>query len=236
MVSAETVQAEAQNQPIPDFIGRAASETDLTRQTLGRIFQRLPDTVKQKLLDNPEGWTNTFIATLKGVLADHVADRVTYHGSPVSIGNPEDFFDDEVKQPQRELIDDLTGRSLYDRVQIDSDVEKAFVEKTLQQDGENMLVYFKFPPKFKLGLPRVIGNYNPDWAIVRVSPEETRLELVRETKGSEDESTLRFDHEKRKIRAARRYFAALGIDYRVITGETQKYWEPAKNGLPLSGD
>lgn len=224
----ETRQIEAESQPIPDFIGRAASETDLTRATLIRIFENLSDEVKQKLLVNPEGWTNTFVATLSDVLADHVADRITYFGEKSDIGPAEDFFSAEVKQPQRELLDDQTGRSLYDRVQIDSDVEKMFVEHSLREDGENIAVYFKFPPKFKLGLPRVIGNYNPDWAIVRLSPEQSRIELVRETKGSENEATLRFESEKRKIRAARRYFEALGIDYRVVTGETAKYWESAK--------
>lgn len=220
-----TVQAEAHAQPIPDFIGRAAAETDLTRATLIRIFEGLPDSVKEKLLVNPEGWTNVFVATLQNVLADHVADRVTYSGHKSDIGPAEDYFAPEVKQPQRELIQDDTGKALYDRVQIDSEVERMFVEQTLQSDGEHIAVYFKFPPKFKLGLPRVIGNYNPDWAIVRLSPEQTRIELVRETKGSENEETLRFESEKRKIRAARRYFEALDIDYRVVTGETARYWE-----------
>lgn len=221
----QVVQVQAEAQPIPDFIGRAAAETDLTRATLIRIFGQLPDGVKEKLLVNPEGWTNVFVATLRDVLADHVADRVTYFGEKADIGPAEDFFAPEVKQPQRELIPDETGKALYDRVQIDSEVEKMFVEQSLQGDGEHIAVYFKFPPKFKLGLPRVIGNYNPDWAIVRLTPEQTRIELVRETKGSEDETALRFESEKRKIRAAKRYFEALGIDYRVVTGETARYWE-----------
>lgn len=231
----DTMQVQAEVQPIPDFIGRAAAETDLTRATLIRIFEGLSDGVKEKLLSNPEGWTNTFVATLKDVLADHVADRVKYYGEKSDIGPAEDFFAAEVKQPQRELLDDQTGKALYDRVQIDSDVERKFVEHSLKDDGENIAVYFKFPPKFKLGLPRVIGNYNPDWAVVRLSPEQTRIELVRETKGSENEETLRFESEKRKIRAARRYFAALGIDYRVVTGETPRYWEAESRAEKLSG-
>ncbi|WP_295822610.1 DEAD/DEAH box helicase family protein [uncultured Deinococcus sp.] len=220
-----TVLAEAHAQPIPDFIGRAAGETDLTRATLIRIFQSLPDDVKEKLLINPEGWTNVFVATLHDVLADHVARRVEYFGETSDIGPAEEFFGAEVKQPQRELIEDQTGKALYDRVQIDSDVERTFVEQSLRSDGDHIAVYFKFPPKFKLGLPRVIGNYNPDWGVVRLAGEHTRVELVRETKGSENEATLRFASEKRKILAARRYFKALGIDYRVVTGETERYWD-----------
>jgi type III restriction enzyme len=89
------------------------------------------------------------------------------------------------------------------------------------------VVYFKFPPKFKIGLPRVIGNYNPDWGILRHTPEGTTLELIRETKGTLDESKLRFANEGRKIRAARKYFKALGVDCRVVTSETERYWESA---------
>lgn len=220
------VEAVAEAQPIPDFIGRAAAQTDLTRATLIRIFAGLPDSVKAKLLANPEGWTNTFIATLENVLADHVANRIQYEGSFEVFSDPADLFAAEVTQPQRELVDDVTGKALYDRVQIDSEVERTFVKETLERDGQHLAVYFKFPPKFKLGLPRVIGNYNPDWAVVRFSPEGTHIELVRETKGTVDEDALRFESEKRKIKAARKYFAALGIDYRVVTGDTARYWEP----------
>jgi type III restriction enzyme len=226
------VETVAAAQPIPDFIGRAAAETDLTRATLIRIFSELPDAVKEKLLANPEGWTNTFVSILKNVLADHVADRVQYHGGYEVFSDPEELFPQEVKQPQRELIPDHTQKGLYDRVQIDSEVERHFVQHSVHDDGENIAVYFKFPPRFKLGLPRVIGNYNPDWAIVRLSPEQTRIELVRETKGTTDEAALRFESEKRKIRAARRYFEALGIDYRVVTGETAKYWDGEQKATP----
>lgn len=81
---------------------------------------------------------------------------------------------------------------------------------------------------FLIGIPRVIGSYNPDWGVVRLGPDgKFTLELVRETKGDEDLRELRFTNEARKIRVAQRYFAALGIDYRHLTDETPNYWEPS---------
>jgi hypothetical protein len=88
----------------------------------------------------------------------------------------------------------------------------------------------RIPPiPFTLELPKVIGNYNPDWGIVRLAADGSgTVQLVRETKGSDDLEKLRFQSEGRKLIAAKKYFAALGIDYRWVTGETPRYWEAEK--------
>ena len=59
------------------------------------------------------------------------------------------------------------------------------------------------------------------------------IHKIRETKGTVDIKKLRFEHEKRKIRCAQRYFAALGIDYRPISDTTQERWKPETVVLPL---
>ena len=52
---------------------------------------------------------------------------------------------------------------------------QAYAELLQREDGEidfvqtlrdnpQVVFYFKFPPAFKVALPRQIGNYNPDWA------------------------------------------------------------------------
>ncbi len=127
--------------------------------------------------------------------------------------------------PQKELID--SGEAgLYDQTQIDSDVEKRFVEHRLLVDDQ-VVFYFKFPPSFKIQFPKVIGNYNPDWGIARLDPDgKLILELVRETKGSEDLATLQFPQEKRKIICARKHFNAIGIDYRVVLDSSLEWWKP----------
>jgi type III restriction enzyme len=87
--------------------------------------------------------------------------------------------------------------------------------------------YFKFPPAYKIDLPKVIGNYNPDWGILRYDDSgRLVLKLVRETKGQEDTSRLRFSNEKRKTDAAKKHFREVGLDYRVVSDESPLWYEP----------
>ena len=88
----------------------------------------------------------------------------------------------------------------------------------------NVVLFFKFPPTFKVRLPRLIGNYNPDWGLVRRRDDGRYIvELIRETKGGTVE-TLRFPHEKRKIRCAEAYFQELEMDYRPVNPPFNGWW------------
>jgi len=138
--------------------------------------------------------------------------------------------------PQRELLEG-TKASLYDQVQFDSDVEKRFVENYLKED-DKILFYFKFPGKFKIDLPKIIGNYNPDWGIVRMSEDgKVKLELVRETKGGKDLALLRFPNEQRKVRCAKKHFMQLEIDYRHVDDDrTPNWWESEREYRQINMD
>jgi type III restriction enzyme len=160
------------------------------------------------------------------VLADHIAERIEF---TVEDGfktiDLEELFPPRRPFPQRELIE-AGERGLYDQVQVDSEVEVRFVENRLKPDTK-VLFYFKFPPAFRVHFPKVIGNYNPDWGIVRY--DETGkliLQLIRETKGTQDQKKLQFPQEGRKIECAHKYFKALHLDYRHITDETAGWWLP----------
>jgi len=222
--------------PVPNFIERAARQTGLTRATVRRIFDSLTEARRTSLFANPEGFTAQFVTEIANALADHVADRIEFVISP----DPtqwdyllEDLFPPEKSYPQKELIP-ASAAGLYDHMQVDSEVEANFVNLRLNADGE-VIFYFKFPPLFRIPMPRVIGNYNPDWGVARYGPDrKLTLELVRETKGSTEMDNLRFPHERRKIECARRCFAALGIDYRVVTDQTPDWWHPETEWqLPL---
>ncbi len=218
---------ETRRYPVFNLIDRAARETGLTRATVNAIFRGLSDRTKQHLLDNPEGFASVFVTTIRETLADHIAERIEFDVLPDPAGiDLETLFPPTRSFPQKELI--AAGeRGLYDQVQQDSDIEVRFVRDRLQRD-ERILFFFKFPPAFKVLLPRMIGSYNPDWGIVRRSDDGTvTLELVRETKGSADSAKLRFPHEARKITSAEKHFAALGIDYRHITPDTLDWAAPA---------
>ena len=128
---------------------------------------------------------------------------------------------------QKELIDG-SKNSLYNLIQIDSNEEKLFVEhRLIDDDNHNKIVcYFKFPSQFKINLPKIIGNYNPDWGVIRWDEnDKIKLQLIRETKGTMNQNLLQFPNEKRKIDCAKKHFKAIGIDYRQVDDKIINYWE-----------
>ena len=224
-----TVQTLNDTYPIFNLIDRAAKETKLTRATLNRIFQGMSDDKKEILLRNPEGFASNFIATIKEVATFHVVRNIEF---TVDVGqlplSVDKLFPPEKSLAQKELID-AGQRGLYNQVQIDSEVEERFVTNRLKDD-KKVVLYFKFPPAFKVNFPKVVGNYNPDWGIIREGNNGKHiLQLVRETKGRTDVKNLRFIHEKLKINCAERHFQAVGIDYRVIDDTISDWWEKEQN-------
>ena len=213
--------------PIFNLIDRAAKETNLTRPTILKIFKGMSERAKCSIFKNPEGFANVFISTIKGLLASHIAERIEYVLRPNEMEDflVEELFPETAKFPQKELISGSRA-SLYDQVQIDSDIEKNFIEKRLKDD-EKVICYFKFPYRFKINIPKIIGNYNPDWGIIRWDEDKNlKLELVRETKGNIDPNLLQYKNEKRKIDCAKKHFKVVKIDYRQMTDQIPNYWEP----------
>lgn len=219
------------NYPVFNLIERTSKETFLTRPTIINIFKQLKKEKKENLLKNPEGFSEIFIREIKNILADHVADRIEY----VLTNEKEDYdlekmFPENPNFPQKELIAG-TKNSLYDKVQIDSEVEKRFVVNRLQIEDANgnMIFYFKFPNSFKISMPKIIQNYNPDWGAVRINEKgEGTIQLVRETKGTVFLDRLRFPHESRKIACAKKHFEKIGISYRSVDEKVLRWWEEEK--------
>lgn len=228
-------QSEVSTYPITDFITRTANETNLTKQTIVEIFKGLKEGQKEKIFYNPEGWISTFLSEIRITLSDHIVENIEFEiDDNMEAYELDTLFPEMVKQPQRELIE--AGKAgLYDKVQVDSDVERDFIENLIKPDvnKDNTILYFKFPPKFKILLPKIIGNYNPDWAIVRRYEGKLKLELVRETKGGVKLEDLRFPQEKRKILCAMKYFEQIGISYRVVTS-TSYDWMALEESEQLS--
>jgi len=219
------IRQEAQTvYPVFNFIERTAQATSLKKVVILEIFKGLNDIVKEKVFKNPEGFTTVFTETIKSTLADHVADKIEYRLAEEVVNYDKDeLFPESRKFPQKELIDGANW-SLYDQVQIDSDIEKRFVINALNTD-DKIVCYFKFPNKFKINIPKIIGNYNPDWGIIRLSEDgKYKLELVRETKGHTNPNLLQFPNEKRKIDCATKHFKLSQIDYKQIKGDEVKWW------------
>jgi type III restriction enzyme len=90
----------------------------------------------------------------------------------------------------------------------DSEVERKFAE--LLDSREDIKLFMKLPAKFKVPTP--VGDYNPDWAIVRQTDGENRIYMIRETKSTHEREKRR-PSENAKIDAAVGHFKAIGIGY-----------------------
>jgi type III restriction enzyme len=223
--SERTIETIEDTYPVFNLIDRAAKETNLTRSTLHQIFQGMDADQKSVILRNPEGFASKFISTIKAVATEHIVENIEFTLKTNLLNyDSEELFPPENLLAQKELID-AGVRGLYDKVQCDSEVEENFVSNRIQADEDNVILYFKFPPKFRIKLPKIIGNYNPDWGIVRQNRNgQHTLELVRETKGRIDIENLRFEKERYKVKCAQKYFKALGIDYQVVDGTENDWW------------
>lgn len=226
----QTVSEVQQTWPVFNVIDRVANATGITRKTINQIFQEIDEPHLKCLFTNPEGFTNLLIQTIKEELSDHIVEHIEFEFCVGKRDFPlEDFFPPECEFAQHELIE-AGDVSIYDKVQTDSEVEKRFVKNSLSGNDPKVIAYFKFPTRFKVELPKILGNYNPDWGILREGEHgNVILKLVRETKGQEDIDKLRFSHEGRKVRAAQKHFDAINVDYRMITDTTPFWWRPKKD-------
>ena len=222
-----TVMEAHPDYPIPNLIDRASRETQLTKPTVLDIFKGLREDKKQYIFKNPEGFVSIFITATNNQLASHVAGKIVYAISKdLENYEMEKVFPPVKKFPQKELLDGTTN-SLYNLIQVDSDIERRFLQTRLQPDDMdgNIVCYFKFPSTFKINIPKIIGNYNPDWGIIREDKVGNfKLQLVRETKGNMDPNLLQWPSEKRKIDCAKKHFKEIGVDYRQITDQIPNWW------------
>lgn len=222
------VQQTKETYSVFNLIDRTSKALGLTRPTIVSIFKNLNESKKVKLFRNPEGFASVFIKEITEQLANHVADKIEYTlTQDLEHYNLGTLFPSEKEFPQRELISG-SDHSLYNQIQTDSDVERNFIQWRVQDDDSkgNVVCYFKFPTNFKIRIPKIIGNYNPDWGIIRLADDgTTKVQLVRETKGNMNPNLLQFPNEKRKIDCAKKHFAAIGIKYRQINDQINTYWE-----------
>ncbi len=212
--------------PKCNIVERASKEVNITRKTILRIFKSLESKKINDFMKNPEGFTSQFIAILREVVANHIAKNIEYSPASGNINDDKNTLFPTVEiHPTTELVEAELQRSIYDKIQVDSDVERHFVNtlNTCDRNNGAVMLYFKFPSKYKINLPHIIGNYNPDWAIVRLDDDDSHIELVRETKGTEDLTKLWHSNEGRKIVCAQKHFRAVGLEYRFVD-DTDPYW------------
>lgn len=217
-------QTDLKTHPVFNVVDKLEKATALTKETCFKIFKAVPHEEQIKVFRNPEGFTNKLIEITKNALAIHVAENIEFEPSLESMSlDIDELFPKEVNYVQTEtVISEEHG--LYNKSQKDSDIEERFVRNKLEND-QNVFMFFKFPGKYKIDFPRIIGNYNPDWGIIRKNEDGLRIQLVRETKGTADIEKLRFVHEINKVKVAQKHFSSLEIDYDIIKGDEYSWFE-----------
>ena len=184
----------------------------LTRRTLLQILKRTRN--QQAVIDNPSEFAKVAVGFICEKITQQLIDGIKYE--PIGEAYEMRLLDCELESWKDCMVP--ASRSVYDAVIYDSEVERAFVEALERRD--DIRCYLKLPAFFTVPTP--IGDYNPDWAIVKEVhdafgvPTGEKLYLVRETKGTADASQLR-PSEEQKMRCGERHFReALSVDYDVV--------------------
>lgn len=221
MSGAKTAISLAGRYPLPNMVDvimhileNTTPPMRLTRKTLLDIFIRTKK--QQEARDNPHEFASVAVRIIKEKLTDQLIDGIRYE----KIGECYEMcqFETSIESWTEYLIP--TQRSIYDHAIFDSDIERKFIKGLEQRDY--IKLYVKLPAFFTVPTP--IGEYNPDWAIVKEPRDahgkptgEPMLYLVRETKSTTILDELRPD-EKRKVLCGKQHFKeALGVDYKVVT-------------------
>lgn len=206
-VGAAEEQASYAARAVPDLLAYLQNEIELTRSTLVRVLKgsgRLGE-----FFNNPQRFLDAVAAILKYELHRLLVDGIKYERID-GTGSTAEW--EMLLFKNEELINYLTalqvGKSVYEYVVYDSEVEREFARKL--DERQDIKLFVKLPGWFKIDTP--VGEYNPDWAILKHDGQA--LYLVRETKGTRDFLKLRTS-EADKVRCGQRHFEALGVPFAV---------------------
>lgn len=199
---------------LPDIITFLQNETKLTRNTITTILAKVGNLDQFKI--NPLSYMNK-VANIINLHKRYLTfDGLEYR----KIENDyyeQSLFTDETLEAYLDKdfkVDTTKNKTTHDYVKVDSNIEREFA-KDAELD-ESIKYYIKLPSEFKIRTP--LGNYNPDWAIVKEENNNQRLYFVIETKGSIDPSQLRVT-ESLKINAGKKHFKAVdtGVTFKKAT-------------------
>lgn len=198
--------------PLPDIVAQLQEATSLTRKTIIDIL--IASGRLGEFLGNPNDFIKMASTCIQEELAHVVVEGIQYEKIGGSIYELRELQEDGLEEKDR-FLDQLyqvanTEKTDFNYVVYDSEVERQFAEYL---DGrEDIRLFMKLPDKFRIPTP--VGDYNPDWAIIKTEDGQDRLYLIRETKSSLN-PTKRRPGENAKINAAIKHFEAIGVNYKV---------------------
>ena len=192
---------------IPDVLFYIQERTELTRSTILEILLqsgRIGD-----VMINPQLFLDNAVSAINDELTGLMIEGIKYE----KIGTKE--YEMRLFEEYEIHVNDLTfqiskkDKTIYSNlVPLDSNVECAFAEECEHRD--DIEFYFKLPFWFKIQTP--IGNYNPDWALIKKN--EKTVYFVAETKSAGQELKT---SEERKIKCGKAHFDEfVGVEYRQV--------------------
>ena len=194
--------------PIPDLLAELQRRTDLSRHTLARILIDSGRLAEAAL--NPQRFVQRVAGIVAGWVQELLARGVSYRATG------EAFSADRFDPDSDVLADRLvrTPRGLFDGVEVDSDVERRFAEALNHR--EDVAFFCKLPRWYRIPTP--VGAYNPDWALLMA---DGRV-LVRETSDTTEIHKLPAE-QRRKVQCGEAHFAAMGVDFAVVSDASQVF-------------
>jgi type III restriction enzyme len=198
----------------PDILGQLSRSTPISRSSINKIIQgsgRLEEAKK-----NPAEFIGQVKSAVFGALAETLKEHQGIKYSPLASGVQSkwsmEYFSSRISLAYESSLVSVK-KSIYDRISVDSVIERNFAE---QLDARDDIEFFlKLPSWFKIDTP--VGAYNPDWAIVRtLNDGAKRVYLVRETKGTTNLDELFRESEVWKVVFGGEHFKAIDVNYKMV--------------------
>ncbi len=217
--SVDVIAVEEKATYLPDLLSFLQNETQLTRNTLIDILLQVD---LEPLRLNPQLFMEEVLQIINEVKLEFLVDGIQYRKLEDQEYYVQELFEAEDTPIKGYLESNLleSSKSPFDYVRYDSAVESDLAKSF--ENSNNVKVYAKLPPKFKIKTP--LGDYNPDWALIWEQSGDEKLYFVLESKGSKDRLMLR-PMEYFKITCGKKHFSALeeNFEFKVVSDFNDVY-------------
>ncbi|WP_445738030.1 restriction endonuclease [Mariniflexile sp.] len=211
-----------------DLVEEISENTGISYNTTFKIVNEVN---YNSFAKNPPQFIQLASALIRNIELEEMVRGLNYHLTDETFPFE---FEDFVKQVENKQYRDTPKRGFYDKMLVDSDIERNFAFATDEDD--DVVCFMKLPAYYQIPTP--IGNYNPDFGIVMKRKQlrdgkESAFYFVIETKGTNDINDKKAlkESEVYKINCAMKHFAALGVEvqYKAPVKEYQYFKTDAVN-------
>ncbi|EAE3716092.1 restriction endonuclease, partial [Listeria monocytogenes serotype 1/2c] len=198
-----------------DLIGEVSQNVGLLRKTVAYILSGIHLEQFAKYQSNPENFIVQISNIINAVKAQNIISHIVYNKLDEVWDEDAIFANSDIQGIMGQNVFDAK-KHLYDKVRVDSEVEKRFASDLDVE--QNVEMYVKLPGGFYINTP--VGKYNPDWAVVLNEPDHKHVYFIAETKGVSENIELNLKGvENAKIEAARQHFKIISnseVTYEVV--------------------